>query len=213
MTTPTEMLAQFDVSRETTERLEAYVAILKKWTAKINLIGRGEVDQLWRRHILDSLQLGPLAPNGARLWCDIGTGAGLPGLPVAIWAMQHAPEMRVALVESDMRKCAFLAEAARAADVKVDIHPKRIEHCGVSGADVVSARALAPLADLLALSEPLLKPGGLRLFLKGRRVADELSAAAAQWHIGSSLIPSLSDSEGAVISITAATRRSEELSS
>ena len=163
---PADFARDFHVSRETLAALEAYAALLEKWNRKINLVGRETLADLWRRHFLDSAQLLPLLPErppGRDLViADIGSGAGFPGLVLAILGAGE-----VHLIESDQKKCAFLLEAARAAGADVAIHAQRIEEIAGLEADVITARALAPLEKLLAYARPLLRPGGCALFLRG----------------------------------------------
>lgn len=191
--------AAADVSRETLERLEAYAALLTKWNAKVNLVSPSTIPDLWARHMLDSAQLLPLAPEGARAWFDLGSGAGFPGLVVAILAMEATPDLAVTLVESDRRKAAFLGEAARAAGVRVAVEARRLEDLPDSCADVVSARALAPLRELLSWSGRLLRPGGALLFPKGRQWREELDAAAGVWPLAPEILPSRLDSESRIL--------------
>ena len=182
------------VSRETLARLEAYAALLVRWSARINLIGRDTIADLWRRHILDSAQLQPFIPSAARSLIDLGTGAGLPGLVLAILGVPG-----VELVEADSRKCAFLREAARIAEVPVAIRGCRIQAVPPHPVDVVTARALAPLDRLLGLAEPFLAPGTECLLLKGERVEGELTLARRHWTMTASLHQSRSDPRGVVL--------------
>jgi 16S rRNA (guanine527-N7)-methyltransferase len=182
------------VSRETLAQLEAYAALLIRWSERINLIGRDTIADLWRRHLLDSAQLQPFIPAGARSLIDLGSGAGLPGLVLAILG---APG--VELVEADSRKCAFLREAARITEAPVAIRGCRIQAVPPHAVDVVTARALAPLDRLLGLAEPFLAPASECLLLKGERVEDELTLARRHWTMTASLHPSRSDPRGVVL--------------
>ena len=161
---------------ETTERLQAFAALLAAWTRRINLVSAADRDAIWDRHVQDSLRLLPFIPPNTTRAIDLGSGAGLPGLVLAI-----AAAIPFHLVESDRRKAAFLHEAARATQAPVHIHPVRIEACALPPAPLLTARALAPLPRLLHLATPLLAPGGLMLFPKGARAADELEAARTSW--------------------------------
>jgi 16S rRNA (guanine527-N7)-methyltransferase len=183
-----------NVSRETLDRLTKYVELLTSWNRRINLVGRNTLGDVWRRHILDSAQLFPLIPREARRLMDLGTGAGLPGLILAIMGV---PEVH--LVESDGRKVAFLREAVRVTETPVVIHARRIDRVPPFTADIVTARALAPLSELLAISEPFLGPHSLGLFLKGRMVEEELTEARKTWHIRLDRQPSLTDPSGCVL--------------
>jgi 16S rRNA (guanine527-N7)-methyltransferase len=189
------------VSRETLARLEAYAALLTQWSQRINLVGRSTIADLWRRHILDSAQLWPLLPASVRHLIDLGTGAGFPGLVLAILGVPG-----VELVEADSRKCAFLREAARIAAAGVTIRPCRIEAVPPHPFDLVTARACAPLDRLLDLAEPFLASGSECLFLKGERVGEELTLARKHWTMTASLIQSRSDPRGVVLRLQQVTR-------
>ncbi len=159
------------------QRLRAYAALLARWTQRINLVSRGDEAQIWERHVLDSLRLAPLIPPGTAAAIDLGSGAGLPGLVLAA-----ATGVPFALVEADRRKAAFLQEAQRVTGAPVTVHCARIEEAGLAPAKLVTARALAPLGTLLGLAAPLLAPGGVALFPKGARWADEVAEARRLWH-------------------------------
>jgi 16S rRNA (guanine527-N7)-methyltransferase len=194
--------AAFDVSRETLARLDILVAELHRWQRIKNLVGPATLDTAWTRHILDSLQLLAYAPE-ARAWLDLGSGAGFPGLVVALAGAERG--LTVALVESNSRKCSFLRHVARLADVRVTIHEARLETIVpdyAGRADVVSARALASLTDLLAWTEPLLKTGTTGLFPKGRDVISELTEAEQSWTFKAEVLPSRTDSEARILRIT-----------
>ncbi len=199
--TPAEFSREFDVSRETCERLEAYIALLTRWNARINLVAPATIKTAWTRHVADSAQLFDLAPESASSWLDLGSGAGLPGLPVAALAAEKAPDLHVTLVESDTRKAAFLATAAREMSLDVTVEPSRIEALTPRPYDVVSARALAPLGRLCALAHRFSGRGTVFLFPKGARVDSELTAATAGWHIRAERIASRTDPEATVLRI------------
>lgn len=198
---PIEFQAKSGVSRETLERLTIYADLLVKWQAKINLVGPETLGDLWSRHMLDSAQLFPLIRPDAKRLVDLGSGAGFPGLVLGVMG---APDVH--LVESDARKCAFLREAARLTGTTVTIHNKRIEQVAPLGADVVTARALAPLAKLLDWAFPHLASGGECLFLKGRGADDELTATAKEWNIALDRIVSLTDPAGLVLQLREVSR-------
>jgi 16S rRNA (guanine527-N7)-methyltransferase len=179
------------VSRETLARLDRLVEILLPVAAHTNLIARSTIPHLWTRHIADSLQLLALAPN-ARIWVDLGSGAGFPGLVLAC-ALAGQPGSMVHLVESVQKKAAFLRDAALQIQVPATVHAVRIEDFGKNPnfkADVVTARALAPLDQLLRFAHPLLRSGALGLFPKGQDVEGELTQASKSWNIEASLVPS-----------------------
>lgn len=186
------------VSRETLARLETYAVLLVKWQARINLVGPATIPDLWRRHMLDSAQLFALLPAGPVL--DLGSGAGFPGLVLAI--LRGAAGEVVHLVESDARKCAFLREAARLTDAPVAIHNKRIETLTPFPVAAVTARALAPLAVLLSWAEPFLGPHTHCLFLKGRTCEEELTQASKDWMMTADRISSLSDPSGYILHLS-----------
>jgi 16S rRNA (guanine527-N7)-methyltransferase len=191
------------VSRETMERLEAYAALLVAWSARINLVGRATLDDLWRRHFFDSAQLRPLIPPATRSLVDLGSGAGFPGLVLAILGASG-----VELVEADSRKAAFLREAARITAAAVTIRGCRVEAVAPHEVDVVTARACAPLDRLLALGERFIGPRTTCLFLKGARVDEELTEAAKAWTMTVSHHPSRADPGGSVLLLQQVVRES-----
>lgn len=196
--TPEGFAAATGVSRETLDRLMVYEDLLAKWNQRINLVSRGSLTDVWRRHLLDSAQLFDLAPStatdGAGLWLDLGSGAGFPALVVAIMG---APAVHA--VESDSRKCVFLQEAARMTGAPLTVHNSRIEVLPPMTAAVISARALAPLPRLLELAAPHLMPETTLLFPKGQDVADELTEASKCWSMRAEQIPSITDVSGVVL--------------
>ncbi len=179
------------------ERLDRFASLLLRWNATINLISRADEAAIWPRHILDSAQLVPLLPPTPGTLIDLGSGAGFPGLVLAVLT-----SWTVHLVESDQRKAAFLREAARAADARVTVHAVRAEALRLDRAAAVTARALAPLAMLLPLAAKLLTPDGICLFPKGRGADGELTAASAQWHMRVEHFPSLTDSGATLLRIS-----------
>lgn len=191
-----------DVSRETKHRLEAYEAGLRKWSARINLVSPRDLDDLSARHIADSSQLWALVPKNAKTWVDIGSGGGLPGLVIAILAAEQRPELRVTLVESDQRKAAFLSTISRELGLSTKIISERIEALGPLNADVISARALAPLRQLIDYAEPHLAAGGVCLFPKGINHADEVAEARKYWHFSCDMIPSITQAGAAILKIS-----------
>jgi 16S rRNA (guanine527-N7)-methyltransferase len=191
-----EFQALSGVSRETLARLEGYAALLRKWQRAINLVGPRTLPDLWRRHIWDSAQLHPLIPPQARVLVDLGSGAGFPGLVLAILGV---PEVH--LIESDQRKCAFLREVSRETGTPVTIHAERIEAVAPFSADVVTARALAPLDRLLDLAAPFLTAGGVCLFPKGQDVEKELTSATRMATMRCESWPSRSDPGGTLLRI------------
>jgi 16S rRNA (guanine527-N7)-methyltransferase len=195
---PTGFARVSGVSRETLEKLTAYVELLNQWNRRINLVSANTMGDVWRRHILDCAQLAKHLPRQTRVAVDLGAGAGLPGL---ILAAMGVPEMH--LVESDLRKSAFLREAARIMDVAVTLHPERIEKVTAFPADAVVARACTNLDQLIDYSEKFISPKTVCLFLKGENAGEELAAAEASWSLTSETIPSLSDPSGMILKLSA----------
>jgi 16S rRNA (guanine527-N7)-methyltransferase len=199
--TPERVGEWLNVSRETLARLEAYVQLLTAWNRRINLVGPRTLRDVWRRHILDSGQLLAQIPPKARILVDLGSGAGLPGLILAILGV---PEVH--LIESDGRKCAFLREAARITETPVTLHQKRIADVPGFAADVITARALAPLSDLLDHGARFCVPHSILLFLKGETLSEELTQAAKVWNMSHRLVPSISDPSGTILRLEKVTR-------
>jgi len=199
------LLDRFNVSRESLAPLEAYVSLLLAWQRRINLIGPSTVDQIWTRHIGDALQLLPLIRPGIQSIADLGSGAGIPGLVLAIVTGIH-----VHLYESNGKKAAFLREAIRQTKAPATVHQTRIETLrdlpSRPEVDLVLARALAPLAQLLDYSAPFMQRGATGLFHKGKDVDAELTAAAQCWSLVYDKHPSMTDSQGAILEVKEARR-------
>lgn len=189
------------VSRETRERLSDFEHALLKWSPKINLVAKTTYPEAWSRHILDSAQLLPLAPDSVGAWCDLGSGGGLPGLVIAILVAETTPLARVVLIESDARKAAFLTLISSQLGLETRVLCKRIEETPSAGADVVSARALAPLPRLLGYCHTHLAETGVALLPKGRTLAQEVEAARQSWHFDLQTRPSRLDPESAILVI------------
>jgi 16S rRNA (guanine527-N7)-methyltransferase len=193
----------FSVSHETMERLELYERLLQQWQKAVNLVSPTTLPQVWRRHFADSAQLIALAPK-AKTWVDLGSGGGFPGLAIAI-ALANQKECCVHLIESNSRKCAFLSEVARRTGASARVHAMRIADAAESGAipaaDVVTARALAPLDALLDLALPFLGSASVGLFLKGREAEVEIAGARERWAFDLTTHASVSDAEGRILEI------------
>lgn len=198
--------------------LERYVALLREWQRTHNLVGRGELDAIWSRHVADSLQLIGHAPPGWKTWVDLGSGAGFPGLIIAIAAKgrdgpaeagasppsRPSAKAEVTLVEANMKKAAFLRAAIRETGAPARVATQRIEaHAGTmrGEADVVSARALAPLSELCALASPYLHEESMLLLLKGQDFVHEHAAASKAWDYDVVTIPSVTNPDGQVVAI------------
>ncbi|WP_420548470.1 16S rRNA (guanine(527)-N(7))-methyltransferase RsmG [Curvivirga sp.] len=187
---------ELNVSRETMEKLKQYDELLQKWQKKINLVGPATMPDRWRRHFLDSAQLLPLIPEDAKIHVDMGSGAGFPGLVLAIMT-----GMEVHLIESDLRKCLFMREVIRVTGANVTVHNKRIEKITDIKADVISARALASLSKLLDYANSFLKKDTLCIFPKGKRFEEELTELKYVWYIKEHRVTSVTDDEGVVLVI------------
>ena len=182
------MTESLDVSRETFSRLEEYDALIRKWSPKINLVAKSTLDNIWERHILDSARLFRFLPPTASRVVDIGSGGGLPGLVLAIMAKEAHPNLGFVLIESDQRKAAFLRTVSIQLDLDASIMADRIEEIPAQKADVVTARALAPLPKLLGYVNKHLKSDGFALLSKGENHAAEISDAKAQWSFDSEVV-------------------------
>jgi 16S rRNA (guanine527-N7)-methyltransferase len=190
-----------NVSRETIERLKEYHNLLKKWNTVINLVGRNTIDDIWTRHFLDSAQLWGLRPEETTTWLDLGSGAGFPGLVVAVLAIEDNPKLTVELVESDERKSAFLITASQILGVNTKVHTHRIENMHHHGPDVISARALASLTALFEYSEPLMTTSTELLFQKGKNCDLELTDARKNWIFELQKSTSVTNSDGVILKI------------
>lgn len=189
----------FDVSRETLERLYSYAQLLEKWTKKINLVAPSTLNQVWSRHFLDSAQLLKLAPQPQR-WVDLGSGGGFPGAVIAILLADQAGT-EVTLVESDQRKASFLRSVNRELGLTFKVLAKRIEDVPSLQADVLSARALAPLGQLLTYTERHLCADGTALFLKGANAQSEITEALECWRFDCKTHPSITDARSTVLRV------------
>lgn len=199
---PDQVVGLIHVSRETLSKIHAFLAVLDEWRGRINLIGPGESRHLWRRHILDSLQLlNQIGPGDSRI-ADLGAGAGFPGLVLAC-ALAERPNASVTLVEKSVRKSQFLESAVKAIGLPAKVLNQRLEDPAPRDRfDVVTARALAPLPKLLGYAHAWLKPSGKALLMKGRDTVTELTLAHETWTFDLSSRTSLSSPEGQVLTIS-----------
>lgn len=200
---PAADIAGLDVSRETLAGLQAYVGLIEKWNPAINLIARSTVDDIWNRHIVDSAQLGRFLAQKPRLWADLGSGGGLPGLVLAILARDLSPETGFHLVESDQRKATFLRQAALHLSLDVTVHVARVEVLPPVLADVVSARALAPLVTLCGFASRHMRPGGVAYFPKGARYEAEIAEARRSWRFDLEEMESVTQDGARLLKLTA----------
>lgn len=192
------VLAGLNVSRGTEQRLKDFVQLLEKWNSAVNLISRSTVGQVWIRHILDSAQIFRYG-SAAKRWVDLGSGGGFPGIVVAILAFELAPDMKIILVESDQRKAAFLRQTAQTLGLSIDVIAGRIEAISSLTADVVSARALAPLPQLCAFAKSHLAPDGAAIFLKGKSGGAEIDDARKDWKFSLESHASITDPTAVVL--------------
>lgn len=197
-----------DVSRETTEKLRRYAQRLTEWNRKINLVSPSDLVILWHRHIVDCAQLITMAPRGS-VWLDIGSGAGLPGMVVALLLPQYGGG-HVHLVESNRKKAAFLISVASELQAPVTVHPRRIEslHGQLRDVDVVTARAVAALPQLFRLAEPWLATAAIGLLQKGRDYAAELEQCRDEWMFTLIEHPSTTDSNAVILEVSGLESRS-----
>jgi 16S rRNA (guanine527-N7)-methyltransferase len=198
---PETFRSAFEVSRETVERLAIYERLLRQWQKAVNLVAPSTLSDVWHRHIADTAQVADLVPPSAKSLLDLGSGGGFPGLVLAIM-LSERHSIRTVLVESDARKAAFLRDVARGTGTLVEILSTRIENeetqLRVGTVDVVTARALAPLSRLLTLAAPFFTAPTVGLFLKGRDVHGEITAARGVWQFDVELVPSRTDANGRV---------------
>lgn len=193
--------SELDVSRETLENLRFYQGELIKWSARINLVAKSTVEDAWQRHIIDSAQLSKFRDPKDGRWTDFGSGGGLPGIVLAILAKEEAPSMEFCLIESDQRKSAFLRKMTAGIQLNCKVIAQRIEQIPSTKADVITARAFAPLPKLLDLALPHLNPAGRLVLLKGRSAEQELQDAEKTWDFAVETFPSLTDSEAKILEI------------
>lgn len=191
---------QLDVSRETYERLNTFVSLVRKWNPRINLVAKNTLSDVWQRHVADSAQLTELV-DGAPMWLDIGSGGGFPGLVVAAIMQEHSPETAFTFVESDQRKCVFLKTAAREMNLRVSIITSRIEKIKPLSANVISARALAPLPHLLSFIDQHLAKNGVALLQKGENWRKELESAQQEWSFDCDVIDSKTDDAAVILKV------------
>jgi 16S rRNA (guanine527-N7)-methyltransferase len=196
MNIPQAIAAKLDVSRETLRQLEAYVALVEKWQPRVNLVSPTSLRDIWVRHIWDSAQLAAYIPDGSPRLVDVGSGAGFPGLVLAILT-----DADCHLVESDQKKAIFLSTVIRECGLTATVHNDRVESLPCLQASIITARALAPLDRLLPLLADQLRPGTRCLFLKGAQAETELASLGAPANLSWDLHPSLTNPDGSVIDL------------
>ena len=200
-----EIFEGLSVSRETFDRLATYVELVRRWNPKINLVSKGSLQDIWTRHILDSVQVYRCADQFDS-WVDLGSGGGFPGMVCAIMAIQEAPNAQFTLVESDQRKSAFLRNVARECGANCSVVSRRIEAVDPLNADILSARALADLRLLLSFCDRHLSPSGVALLPKGASWKKELNEAREEWKFDSEPITSLTEPQAVILRIKGVSR-------
>lgn len=196
-----EVTQWLTVSRETMVRLETLGELVQHWSARINLVSKASLQDLWHRHILDSAQIFSLGPIRCDHWVDIGSGGGFPGIVIAILAEELSPSTKVTLVESDKRKAVFLREAARQLGLSARVIGERIEKLPSLSANALSARALAPLAKLCDYANLHLGEEGIGLFPKGENYESEVEEAHRDWTFSHKTHPSRTDPSAVIIEL------------
>ncbi|HET7336017.1 MAG TPA: 16S rRNA (guanine(527)-N(7))-methyltransferase RsmG [Rhizomicrobium sp.] len=197
---PDEFAAATNVSRETLARLKTYAGLLEEWNARHNLVSRGSLADMWRRHFWDSAQLAPLIPETATSLADLGSGAGFPGLVLAVM-LRERPGFKAVLYEATSKKCNFLREVAQRIDAPVEVRNVRMEDAPQESYDVVSARACAPLTRLLGYAQGFQGPDTVSLLLKGQSVEAELTEAHKSWKMALQRHVSQTDPSGTILEI------------
>lgn len=194
-------MTTYNVSRETFERLKLCQQALNEWQSKFNLVSANSLQDAWMRHFVDSAQLYPLLPQKAKTLADLGSGAGFPGMILAVMAMEKTPYLKVTLIESIKKKTLYLKYLSEISGCNVEIMNQRIEEIKDRRFDVITARAVTALTDLLAYACPLLTKDGVCLFPKGKSFAEEIKIAQAKWQFDYTTIPSVTSPESVVLVI------------
>lgn len=198
----------YNVSRETIERLKAYEASLHEWQQKLNLVSNASLQDAWNRHFEDSLQLLPLVPEDAEILYDFGSGAGFPGMVLAIALADKTPYLKVKLIESIKKKTVYLNAVAELSGLSnVEILNDRIENLPAEKADVITSRAMCSLAELLNYSFKFCSSKTKCLFLKGKKYPEEITEARKNWNFNCEVIQSKTSEDGAVLVITGISRK------
>lgn len=192
----------YNVSRETFDKLKHYQSMLIEWQAKFNLVSSNTLEDAWNRHFLDSAQLFSLIPNQAKILYDFGSGAGFPGMVLAIMANEKRPELQVSLIESTTKKTLYLNAVKAETDTNVTILNERIEKLQLPQADVITSRAMASLTELLGYAYRFCKKESVCIFPKGKKYAEELAEAHKHWKFKCQIIASTQSDEGKILVIT-----------
>lgn len=191
-----------NVSRETIELLRVYEKSLHEWQTKFNLVSNASLEDAWNRHFLDSIQLFKFIPEGAKSLCDFGSGAGFPGMVLAVLAAEKTPYLKVSLIESIRKKTLYLNEVSKITGVNVEILNERIENIKSRQFDVITSRAMASLSELLNYTQKFFKKNTTCIFPKGKSYADEIAEAKRLWNFKCDVVPSEQSDEGVILIIT-----------
>lgn len=202
-----DILQIYNVSRETKEKIEAYKTLVLEWNCKFNLISKSSVEHIWERHILDSVQLYKYIRPTDKILLDLGSGAGFPGMVLAIMAEQLNPELSINLVESIGKKTLFLNAVKNELKLNVNILHDRIENIKMKNVDIITSRALAALSKLLDYSKPFCKTETNLIFPKGEHWADEIETAQKQWYFKYKTENSTTDKFGKILCISELRRK------
>lgn len=195
-------MEKYNVSRETFEKLKTYECLLKEWQTKFNLVSNSTLENAWERHFLDSVQLFKLIPQTAKTLMDFGSGAGFPGMVIAIMANAKTPYLKVSLVESTTKKTLYLKEVKKQVGVEVEIINERIEKIKPHIVDVITSRAMTSLDALLKYALPFCGKKTVCIFPKGKKYAEELQEAQKKWSFSCQIVDSEQSDEGKILVIT-----------
>lgn len=195
-------MQKYDVSRETLLKLRAYEASLKEWQNKFNLVSKSSLEDAWNRHFIDSMQLFKYIPQSAQSLYDFGSGAGFPGMVLAIMAAEKTPYLKVNLIESIGKKTLYLKHVSEICSVNVEILNQRIESLPKNKVDVVTSRAMTSLKDLLEYTYPFCKKDTVCIFPKGKKHQEEIDEAKKHWRFEYQIHPSETSSEGVILVTT-----------
>lgn len=196
-----DILATYNVSRETLDNLKKYEILVKEWNEKFNLISKSSAEDLWNRHIMDSLQLCRFIETNDKNLYDLGSGAGFPAIVIAIISKEKYPELNIHLVESITKKAMFLNEVKKNLDLNVEVINDRIENLKIKNADIITSRALAALPKLFEYAKPLCKNSTKLVFPKGKKWQEELKSAKEKWIFDYENIQSQTDDNGHILYI------------
>lgn len=201
---------KYNVSCETFDDLNAYLSLLIEWQTKFNLVSNSSLADAWNRHFIDSVQLFKYIPQDAESLVDFGSGAGFPGMVLAVMAKRKTPYLRVTLIESIKKKTLYLKEVAEKTSTDVAIINDRIENIAPQKFDVITSRAMTALTDLLKYAEPFCHKKTVCIFPKGKSYAEELSSAHKQWHFKCRIEPNETSEEGKILIITDIAKKKEK---